>query len=246
MTTVTDYNAFLALQKRYPRTVSNDYLMPGGLRELAEHGLLSYAADERALFMYERREGFYKLYFRLRGDAAELPPCGQTLAAFLVYREGGPPGAAAEWLTGQGFRFRITLARHVAKGIGGVLSDDGVEDASADETYALLGQHFSAAEADLPCRAQFEGACCVRSEDGTPVGVLYKGAQTRLEAIRPEARGRGLGRRLYLAYAAGKLRDNPNAVFHEWIRLDNTASLSMFNQFGFVRDGVMTDCYVKE
>ena len=246
MTTVTDYSEFISLHKRYPCRLSNDFLTPGEIRKLIAYGKLRCTADERALFLFERRHGFCKLIFRLQDVSARLAPCGEPLAAFLVYREGSPPETAADWLRGQGFRHAATLLRHTAKKINAELTSDGVGRASADEAYALFSDYFGAAEADMPCRELFESAFCVRSDNGKAAGILYADRQTRLMAVLPEARRRGLARKLYLAYAAGEMEKNQNAVLHEWIRPDNAASLQMFDTLGFTRDGAMADCYLLE
>ena len=242
MTLITDYDEFIELQRSYPRSFSNDYYLPGVVRKLIEHRLLRYSADERALFLFEKREGFTKLVFRLRDDTPRLAPCDEPLAAYLLYRKGNPPETAAAWLRGQGFRFASTSAHYKAEKITGTPTPDGVESATADETYAMLGDYFSAAEVDLPSRELFESALCIRSGDGMPVGILYSG-QTLAVAVTPEMRGRGLGRSLYLAYAAKKLAENKNAMFYEWIRQDNASSIAMFTKLGFSPDGAMTDLY---
>ena len=242
MTIITDYDEFIELQKNYPRTIGNDYYLPSGIRKLIEHRLLRCSADGRALFLFEKREGFTKLVFRLRDESAELVPCEEPLAAHLLYREGSPPEAVAAWLRKQGFKFVSTLAHYKAEKIIGTLTMEGVESVTADEAYAMLGNYFSAVEVDLPRRELFENALCIRSDDGEPAGILYCG-QTRAIAVTPEMRGRSLGRRLYLAFATKKLSENKNTVFYDWIRPDNIASIAMVAKLGFSPDGAMTDLY---
>ena len=241
---VLDFDSYVELQKRYPRAVGNDYMLPADLRRGFESGVLTIGADDQALFLFEKREGFTKLHFRLIDSCAAVAPQEEPLAAFLTYREGFFPEAAADWLLGQGFVETKTLRRHSAYSITGELSLDGVERASADEAYAMLGGYFSAVEADLPCRELFEGALCVRSQDGRPVGMYYMG-RTPVVAVAREARGKGVGRALFRAYAAIKAGEGKKSAFYEWISMDNAASLAMFEGLGFTADDVLSDCYVR-
>ena len=238
-----DYNSYLEAQKRYPRTISNDYTLPADLRRIFTSGFMRAVADEKALFLFESREGFTKLRFRLLDPSAMLRPPEGAIAAFLTYRENRRPEIEADWLLVRGFKKTKTLRRHTAVDIKGPLTLDGLEHVSADEAYFMLGEHFSAIEADLPRRDIFEGALCIRSADGKLNGVIHLGHRPVL-AVAPEARGLGVGRRLYLAYAATKVRDGRKPVFHAWISPDNAGSLAMFKSLGFIADNVKTDCYV--
>jgi GNAT superfamily N-acetyltransferase len=237
-----DYDTYANLQKRYMRTVSNDYTLPADLRKRFDCGVMTVIADDKALFLFERRSGFIKLHFRLMDLSAELKSQEADLAAFLIYRQRLYPTSAADWLQDQGLSKIKTLRRYTAAEITGSLSVDGVEQASADEAYEMFGKHFIPVEADLPCRELFEGALCIRSRDGKPIGVLYMG-QTLVVAVAPEARGQGIGRKLYRAYAATKTREGKRTAFHEWISPDNTASIAMFQGLGFTPDDVITDIY---
>jgi len=241
-----NYDDFIELQSRYPRKISNDFMVPAEIKKRIEHDSLSLIADERALFIFERREGFSKLHFRITDTGAGLPPHDGTLAAYLTYRDGRYPKAAADWLQGQNFRYVKTLLRHTAKGITGELSEEDVENAGADDVYSMIGEHFSAVEADLPPRELFETAktYCKRSPEGKLLGLVYDMGQTRVVAVSKQARGKGLGRRLYMSYATEKIRENNDNVFHEWISPDNTASLSMFRALGFISDTTASDCYI--
>ena len=239
-----DYDSFLELQKNYPRTVGNDYMRPDGLKRCFSSGVMTVAYDDRALFLFERREGFTKLRFRIIDASAVLAPHEEILAAELIYREDQRPDAAVNWLLDNGFVLFKTHRRHTALAITGDLSPEGVEPASAQEAYAVLGEHFCAIEVDLPCRDLFEGAFCVRAENGAIIGVIHLGQRPAL-AVSHKARGQGVGRRLYRAYAATKVRDGQTPVFHAWISSDNAESLAMFAGLGFTADNVFTDCYVR-
>jgi len=127
MTKINNYNEYAELQKRYPRTLSNDFLMPDEVRKLIEYDKLSYIADESGLFTFIEREGFCKLVFRLTKHPSRensVPPsllkralnADEPLAAYLVYREDKPPKAAAEWLMSQGFSHSVRLERWVCRG----------------------------------------------------------------------------------------------------------------------------------
>ena len=235
-----NYEEFALIQKGYPRNIGNDYMMPAEVRKLMNHEKLRCIADEQALFMFEQREGYRKLWFRLRDTNAKLPAKEETVAAYLVYRQDTPPTIAAEWLVSQGFSHAKTLERYTAKGIIGDLSTQGITEATFDETYAMLSEYFSAPEVDMPCRDMFERAICARADDGNLLGVLYMG-QTRILAVSPKARGLGIGGKLYRAFAA----ESKNAIFHEWIRPDNTASIAMFRKLGFTKGDIITDLYIR-
>jgi len=245
---IIQYNEYIELQSRYPRTVGNDCMLPSEIRKCLEHGKLSAIADERALLILEQREGFRKLHFRLIDENANLPPHDGMLAAYLTYHKERYPGKATDWLRGQGFTYKKTLIRHTAREITGILSNEGVENASADEVYSMFRECFDVVEADLPPRDMFapENSYCIRSAEGEPLGILYDMGRTLVIAVSQRARGQGIGRRLYRAYASGKAGMNTNHVFHEWISPDNAASLAMFRSLGFAPDATMSDCFVKE
>ena len=247
MATSSQYEEFIKLQKLYPRTVSNDYLLPSEIQKKFEVGNFSFSADEKALFTFERREGFSRLIFRIVDETAQLPTHDGVLAAYLTYRDGRYPDASASWLRGQGFAYTRTLLRHTAEKITGELSSEGIENASADEVYSMFGRYFDVVEVDFPSRELFdaESTYCVRSPDGEPLGIFYDMGRTRIIAVSFKARRQGIGRRLYLAYAAAKLRENGNHVFHAWINLANTASLALFRSIGFTPDTTMTDCFIR-
>ena len=238
-----DYESFFELQKKYPRAVGNDFMLPGDLKRRFSDGLITVCADDRALFLFEKRNGFTKLHFRLMDKSATLSPFGGELAAFLTYREGCFQEIASEWLLNQGFAKTKTLRRHTAHSITCELPIDDVDYASADEAYGMFGEIFDSIESDMPCPELFEGALCVRSDAGRPIGVLYMG-QTLVVAVSPEARGQGVGRKLYKAYADVREQKGKKTVFHEWISPDNTSSLAMFKKLGFTPDNVLTETYV--
>ena len=246
MNDISKFDEFMELQSGYPRSISNDFFLPAEMRDRIDKGVLSFNAGDKALFMFEAREGFRKLYFRVRDMSAELPQQDGTLAAYLTYRGSRYPDAAAEWLRGEGFEYTKTLVRHTAVRIIGELSDEGVEKPSPDEVYSMFGRFFSAVEADLPCRGMFEqkSSFCIRAPDGEALGVLYDMGRTRIVAVSEKARGQGVGKRLYRAYALEKTSENKNHVFYAWIAPDNTSSLAMYGSLGFVPDSTMTDCFV--
>ena len=247
MTKINDFSVYQELQVRYPRNISNDFMLPSEIQKRIGQGMINISADERALFMFERRHGFYKLHFRIIDIAAEIPRSDGSIAAFLIYRRDRYPAEAADWLHRQGFVHTKTLMRLSSNEITGELTYEGIDNASADEVYEMFGRHFSVEEADLPCREVFDekGIYCIRSAEGKPLGIVYDMKQTRIIAVSGEARGQGIGRRLYLAYAAVKLRENKNHVFKEWVSPDNKASLAMYHSLGFVQDSTVSDCFVR-
>jgi len=240
------YAEFAELQKKYPRNIGNDFMLPVDIQDRFMSGTLSFTADDKALFVFERREGFYKLHFRLIDTTAVIPRHDGPLAAYLAYRRGRYPYEAADWLRSQGFTYAKTLLRHSAKVIVGELSDEKLEKASVDEVYSMIGEYFSEVEADLPPREFFwpSGVYCRRARDGSMLGLVYDISQTRIVAVSSAARGQGIGRRLYRAYSEEKARENKSGIFHEWISPDNAASLKMFSSLGFVPDTAMSDCFV--
>jgi len=243
---IGSFEEFLEIQSQYPRSISNDFFLPSELRERIEKGVMTLYADERALFFIEAREGFSKLYFRVGDGSAELPEYDGILAAYLTYRD-GYPDAAADWLRGKGFEYKKTLVRYTARSISGLLSGEGVEKPAPDEVYSMFGRFFSAVEADLPPRAMFDekSSFCIRAADGEPLGVLYDMGRTRIVAVSEKARGQGIGKRLYRAYALEKTSENKSHVFYAWIAPDNYSSQAMYGAIGFVPDSTKTDCYIR-
>jgi len=249
MTIIISYEEFAELQKKYPRTKSNDFLMPAEIKKLIDFRKLSYFADENALFCFVQREGFSKLIFRLRDYCATLPAFSESfstpIAAYLVYREDKPPAEDEKWLLSQGFSHSLKLVRYTAHNIKSERREDGISTATAREAYSMLFEFFGAEEMDLPCMEMYDGsAFCTRADYGSLSGVIYDLGHTRIVAVSPAVRGQGLGGRLYSAFVSNALEKGKNAVFSEWIRPDNFSSIAMFEKLGFVKDTLVTDCYV--
>ena len=114
-----DYDAYAVLERQYPRGISNDFLMPPELRRMFACDAVEVLADDDALFLFERREGFIKLHFRIKNMSVCVPRREGTVASYLTYRGDRPPDAAGEWLLGQGFEKRKTLRRYTAQEIAG-------------------------------------------------------------------------------------------------------------------------------
>jgi len=241
-----DYDEFRNIQKSYPRTLSNDYLMPEELKKLIEFKKLSYISDEKALYTLIKREGLTKLVYRLKDSMAELPQIDEPIAAYLIYKEDKPTPDDVKWLTSRGFTHAVKLIRYTAREIANAVTDENVEAATADETYAMLNEIFKSDETDLPCKDMWSGgAICIKAGDGSLLGLVYDMGHTRIVAVSPKARGQGIGGKLYRTYAAKAMEKTKNPIFHEWIRPDNTSSIAMFKKLGFIRDTLTTDCYIK-
>ena len=247
MTVIDRYDEFARIEAQYPRRIGSDNLMPAELRIKFNSGLVAVYADDKGLFIFERREGFHKLHFRIAGTDAVLPEHDGILAAYLTYREGRYPSDAANWLRAQGFTKKKTIIRHTAIQLNGNVSSEGIVTATADEVYSMFGEYFSEIETDFPSRGQFieTDTYCLRSAGGEPLGIFYDMGRTRIIAVSQRARKQGIGRRLYLGFAAAKLRENGNFVFHAWINPENTPSLALFHSMGFTQDDTMTDCFVR-
>jgi len=198
-----------------------------------------------ALFGFVKREGFYKLVLTAKPSKLEFPETDLPLAIYVPYRAGKPPIELEQWLSEQGFERTIKLEKWKTMDNGQWTMDNymSITHPTADETYEFLFQHFTATEMDLPPREEFnaDNAYRVRADGGSLLGVLYDMEHTRVLAVSPEARGLGVGGKLYRAFAERSgLRQ-----FVEWIRPDNAASIAMFRKLGFEKDTLVTDCWVK-
>jgi len=284
MTKINSYEQFAELQKRYPRTISNDLLMPAEVRTLIEYGKLQYVATDDGLFMFIEREGFWKLVFRIKtvdaglvGDDSQNHPVAschpskegnRTLATYLVYRERKSPIECEEWLQSQGFERLMRLERYVLKSRNisqdhthtnkrylapnegnkiTIAEGSDITTSGVDEVYTFLNQYFSFEEMDLPARDMYDenNSFCERSDSGELQGVVYDMGYTRIAAVSPDARGSGIGRKLYHAYMESAMQGGTQ-TFCEWIRPDNHASIAMFKKLGFEKDTLVSNCWVKK
>jgi ribosomal protein S18 acetylase RimI-like enzyme len=236
-----DYNNFLQTANRYGRGISNDYMLPGTVERLIRAGYLYYNSGEDALFIYETRDGYMKLSFRLRDEAAELTALsfneGLPLAAFTVNK--GLPGKADEWLLARGFMLKQERVRYTATALNVLPAAERVEIVDASVAYPIYRQCFDMLIADLPNPELFEGAICLRDEAGKAVGVLSLGADRHI-GVLPEYRGNGAATRLYAMLAAYRPQLGTQRLFAD---VDNPASNGLYRKLGFKTDGVTLRCY---
>jgi len=241
MKPLADYATFLELDRQYSRKVGNDYLLPGAVQSLIASGKLSYIALPGGLFLFEQRDNYQKLYFRLMDTALSLPKMDCALVAYTVYKGDPTDGITEAWLTQNGFAVRRTRLRYAADTLNVTPSLNGISHADADEAYPVYRTCFSdLLTADLPCPEQFEGAYCLRDDAGQVMGVLSKG-QNRHIAVLPAYRGRGVAARLY----GGWMTENHGKI-RVWTDVDNPAANAMYRKLGFLPDGMTARCYVKE
>ncbi|MDR1217653.1 MAG: GNAT family N-acetyltransferase [Oscillospiraceae bacterium] len=241
MTRLTDIEEYKVLADGFSRTVTNNYMLPPYIRQLTARGDLFADRRPGALFLFERREGYFKLFFSLTDIRAGLPSVAAPLAAFTVHR-GLPDETQSGWLAAQGFRRAVSRVRMTAEALNATPSLDGVTDASPDEAHRLFLESFDTLTADLPLPDAYGRLLAVRDADGTAAGILHAGSP-RFIAVRPGARRRGIAARLYGAYSA--IRGGGGAI-HAWVNTDNAPAVALYRKLGFTEDGMSSVCYTKE
>jgi ribosomal protein S18 acetylase RimI-like enzyme len=236
-----DYNEFLQTANKYGRGIGNDYLLPGTVEKLIRAGYLYYNANGGGLFIYEMRDGYMKLSFRLRDESAEAPAFSLnnhlSLAAFTVNK--GLPGKADDWLLKCGFQLTQERVRYTASALNVTPSAEPVEIVDAGVAYPIYRECFDMLIADLPMPELFEGALCLRDETGKAVGVLSLGADRHI-GVLPEYRGKGAAMRLYAMLVAHEPQLGTQRLFAD---VDNPASNGLYRKLGFKADNVTLRCY---
>jgi GNAT superfamily N-acetyltransferase len=241
MTRLADLDEYKALASGLSGAFTNNYMLPSYIRKLTARGDLFADRQPGALFLFERREGYFKLFFSVADASASLPAAAEPLTAFIVYR-GSPDEAQTGWLAAQGFRRAVGRVRMTAERLNAAPSLEGVTDASPGEARKLFLECFDALTADLPLPDAYGRLLAVRDADGTAAGILHAGSP-RFIAVRPDARRRGIAARLYGAYGAIR-RDT--GIIHAWVDADNAPAAALYGKLGFAPDGMLADGYIFE
>ncbi|MDR1589180.1 MAG: GNAT family N-acetyltransferase [Oscillospiraceae bacterium] len=243
MIRIADFEEYRSLASGLSRAVTNNYLLPSGARRIIARGNLFAYRQPGALFLFERREGYFKLFFSVTDMSVTLPPAASPLTAFIV-RRGSPDDTAARWLAERGFGHAVERIRMTARTLNVEPSMDGVADASPEEAHALFLESFDILTADLPLPDAYGRLLAVRDGDGSAAGILHAGSP-RFIAVRPDRRRRGIAARLYGAYSA--LRQDAG-VIRAWVDADNAPAVALYGKLGFVPDGTLAEgwTFVKE
>jgi GNAT superfamily N-acetyltransferase len=222
--------------------ISNDFLMFAELRRLADSGELFYDEAAGGLFLYVRREGFYRLYFHIENAGVRLSECAEAISSYVVYK-GAPERVQAEWLVSNGFRYENTLVRMCADKLEISASAEGVTEISRDEASAFFAAVFPVMNTDSAPLSS--GKCiAVRDSGGSALGVMrYDGKSVRLVAVRAEFRGVGIGSRLFAGFAADTAM-LPGA-FKLCAVESNFGAIKLYERLGYKPDGLKADLYVR-
>lgn len=225
----------------YSRRLSNNYFLATDIKRLIETGCLFYTANADAVYLYERRDGYFKLFFQLNNTYAKLPDCDEPLVVYVVYRESNRNEEIEKWLKSQGFTLETEQIHLVADKLEAEPSREGVVGASREEAKELFYKYFGAYRADLPLEEHCGEFIAIRGDDGTALGVFHCGNPPIL-AVRENARRQRIGMKLYAAHAASR-KIGP---FKHWTDADNFGAQRLFSQLGFVPDGLKSACFIKK
>lgn len=233
MTKIDSFAELQTLLRPYSRRLSNNYLLADDIRRLIESGSLFYTEGAGAVFLFERREGYFKLYFQLNELSAQLPPCAEPLVAYLVYRERNQNPGVKDWLEAQGFSLQTEQIHLVADKLNTIPSREGVSLASREEAKELFAACFAPYRADLPLAEHCGEFLAIRGADAVPLGIIHCGSPIII-AVRESAREQKIATRLFSAYAAA----NRNGSCKLWTDTDNYGAQRLYNKLGFVPDGL--------
>ena len=246
MKKISGIEQFQALISNYPRAKTNFYLLPEQCRKLIGAQKLFYIDTANTLFLFEARDGFYKFFLRFSKSPCDILPDFQLptdpLTSYITYRN-APDHTIVERLLSFGFQrkhtqLRLSAANILAKSIG------NITPATEDEAIALFSEAFPSLTSDLPCRGMFHTLTAVRDTDGIPLGIIhYDHTKTvMLIAVRPEARGCGIGSAL-LGEFAEKSAHLPGD-YHVWVVEDNETAFRLYKKLGFKPEGLKSDLYI--
>lgn len=245
MNRITDYKQVSPLVMKYFRrgVVTNNFLGADDFRaEIAEENLF-FDAEDGALKLYVKRNGFYVLYFYV------FPDCSL----------GGLPGAnlvcevsqkCEEILQNSGFsKFaeRVKLERIGKEENGGLTETAAAAD--AEEIFLLMQKSFDECSAYLPTLTQLRTECengfvkIVRGGDGISGalrwGIGGKTALIKHLCVKSTERGKGTAKRL----CAAVLAEHERCAVHTG--KDNKPALSLYKSMGFCEAESESAIYMK-
>jgi ribosomal protein S18 acetylase RimI-like enzyme len=223
-------------------------------------GRLEEAAFADATLFLLREDGFQRVFHA----AADLPGLSEALSTLprdgaLIADLVGRAGDLGPWVSAYhaaGFAERRVLQRMFRSGGAPPPASGSVDDVASDVVRALPDDAEAVSDLlsrlldpyteplptlDLLRRAAEGGTLLVARRGPVVAGVLWferQGGSVHLRHwhLEPSARGAGLGGRMmrrFLADSAGAGR------IVLWVVADNTASIAIYQHYGFVADGVV-------
>ncbi len=249
------------------KSVGNLYWMTGDLQRHIEAGKLYQAPAEGGVGLVLHDDNRRQFCFKTNAENVDVFRCclddGGTYVSELIFPagDGEKPMPERKILSNLGFSLHsrvamMTLAVPRAEGVDAngreyrvVRADAGAAEA-VDRLYM---QSFDLATDNPPVGRALQAAIAdgqvwlLQHEDGDVCGAAVceesgRSAWIRHLAVRANARGKGLGKRLMLGLLAGLPEGAEKRL---WVKMDNAPAIKLYSNLGFLQDRRLMEIWVK-
>lgn len=238
----------ISLYEAYKRkgTISNCFLLPDGLANLAEQGQLSYCKDEENLYLFVQQPKCLRLYYFINNlTKVPLLEVSQPLATELLFR-GAVPDGEENFLLRVGFKRNVVRDQYLMKFTEDIQWPSDVTIAEDLEEVKAAANLFNGAfdpysgdyipETDYSRLLEDKSILVVKDGDKV-VGAIHceeasKQFWIRHVCVAPDQQGKGFGNKLVSAYLAcghGKGLQR----FALWVQRQNTPAVKLYEKYGF-------------
>lgn len=231
-------------------------MLPAEIEQHIEEERLSVAEEENNLYLFLRKATCMRVFYYLT-DMSEPLTCdmNQDYVSEIIYRGEVAPEVEINFLKKNGFsqgairdllslNFKDITPYTLQSGCEIRLAKNIEEVAYAcrlfNDTFDKLSGDYIE-EIEFPCLLEDNHITVAIAENGEIAGAVHhdrvKGtAWGRHLAIRPEFRGRSLGKDLYYAFIY-KYNNEGTTRFMHWCTSDNGRAMQMYEHMGFKTTG---------
>ena len=251
---VTDSSEALRLIENFKTksTLSNCYLMGQGLERIVLKEHLWYVVNSRNAFFLEDKGNCFRIHYMINDENIDFPlVTDKPLMIEILFRgKDGEPEQVIRYWENQGFKRNLVRQNLTARYVDLNLSpsdekfDIHIAETEEEGKFAKLlfndffdpfsGDYIDSEDVEVLLR---ERHILIAYNNGNACGALHFYnvgicAWIGHVAVKPDARGQGLGRALVKTYISLNHVDGKSR-YALWVQSQNQAAIAMYERFGF-------------